>query len=311
MAAGNINERQIDLRSDSTSNFSTLKDYFDSVQILPTQANRNLAVTAGFTTIDVVEVSDAPDGILPLAPGSHASISTTANAGLHGGLVAATKATPLAAAVTVATSGLGHVLNRVEVRDPVTKNPILVPNGADQGALVYGLVHCLDSITAGDALAADASENLSLSLVYTNLSDAVVGISYTGNIEFNFNYAFQRRHQPAVSVGGGASPIQDEIGGVELEEREFEATIAFESAEVLTISTGAGSVAGTSTLTTQPAGEDVALPTDFDTNVNCVAELNGIRLKKGTQVSFLSSDTLTLNLILDIGDVLTLRVPRN
>jgi hypothetical protein len=312
MGAGNINERQIDLRSDASSNYATLKEYFDSVQIVPTDAKYEVTVAAGFAVLDVAnEITDAPDGILPLTTGVKSSISTTGNAGLHGGVIAVEKATPLAQEVTTATNSLGHVLNRVEIRDPASKNPILVPSGADQGALVFGLIHCLDSVAAGDAVAADGSENLSLSLAYVNSSGTITAFSYAGSVEFNLNLAYQRRHQPAVSVAGSGAAPQDEIGGVDIEQRDFTVTAAFASGEVLTISTGAGDGTGTSTLVTQPAGEDIALPSDFDTDVNCVAELNGIRLIKGTNVAYASADTLTVNLDLDIGDVLTIRVPRN
>lgn len=315
MAAGNINERQIDLRSDSTSNYGSLKDYFDSVQINATDAKYQATVSAGFSVLDSSEVSDAPDGILPLTPGVHVSITSTDNLGLHGGVVAAgtilASATPLVADVATATNSLGHVLNRVEVRDPASKNPILVPAGANQGALVYGLIHTFSDSVEGAAIAADGSENLSISMVYTDASGTTTPFTYSGPVEFNLNLAFQKRHMPAVSISGQGAVPQDEIGGVDIEQADFEVTAAFHSAEVLTVSTGAGSVAGASSVTIQPVGEDVALPSDFDTNVNCVAELNGIRLKKGSQISYLSSDTLTINFVMDIDDTLTIRVPRN
>jgi hypothetical protein len=312
MPAGNINERQIDLRSDASSNYATLKDFLDSVQIIPTDARYMASAVAGFSVLDVVnEIPDAPDGILPLTVGGHNSITTTGNIGLRGGIVAVEKASPLAQVVTTATNSLGHILNRVEVRDPSSKNPILVPSGADQGAMIYGLLHCLDSVNAGDAVGADTAENISLSLAYTDASGVITAFSYTGPVEFNLNLAYQRRHEPAVNMAGSGGAPADEIGGVDIEQRDFTVTAGFVSAEVLTISTGAGSIAGTSTLVTQPVGQDVALPSDFDTNVNCVAELNGIRLRKGTNVSYASADTLTINMILDIGDILTIRVPRN
>ena len=316
MAAGNINERQIDLRSDSTSNFATLKDFFDSVHILPSDANRTLTFAAGFATADVAEIANAPDGILPLAPGVHPSVSTMDNAGLHGGIVAATKATPLAQAVTTITSSLGHVLNRVEVRDPVSKNPILVPSGADQGAMVFGLTHCLDSVAAGDTLAADGSENLSISLVYINASGVVTAFSFAGDVEFNLNYAFQRRHEPRVDLGGGGgAPRQDEIGGVDYEHRDFIVTAAFAINEKITVSTGDGdgTPAGAADLVTEPTGGDVTVPALFDTSVHAVAELNGVRLLKGPgkQIQYVDTDTLQINFEMDIDDVLTITVPRN
>jgi len=311
MPAGNISERQIDLRSDSTSNYSTLKDYFDSVQILQTEANKAISVSAGFATIDSVELTNVA-GIVPLASGAISTITSTGNVGLNGGLVA-TKIAALAASTVVSSNVLGVVLNRVEVRDPVSKDPILVPNGASQGAMIYGLLHCLTATNPGDAIGADTEENLSISLAYTNASGVVTLISYTGAIEYNLNLVYQRRHTPRVVMGGGATPRQDEIGGTIIEEGSFTATVAFASGEVLDLTTGGGngSTPGSSTRVIQPTGEDIALPTDFNTNPNCTAELNGIRLVKGTQVSYLSADELTLNITLDVGDTITLRVPKN
>lgn len=319
MTPGNINERQIDLRSDASSNYASLKDYFDSVQINPTDAKYEATLAAGFSVLSIVDIADIAGGILPLDTAAPVtSITTALNAGLKGGIVSAKSALaiaaePLVSSALTSTNSLGHILNRVEVREKASKNPLLVPSGADQGALLYGLIHTFSDTADGGAIGVAASETLSISLVYTNASGVITPFSYAGIVEFNLNLAYQLRHKPAVSLAGAGAIPQDEIGGTELEEAEFTVTADFIAGEVLTLATGAGddTTPGASTVVAQPAGEDVVLPTDFDTNVNCVAELNGLRLKKGVQVAYASTTTLTVNLILDIGDVLTLRVPRN
>jgi len=310
MTVGNISERQIDLRSDSNSGYADLKEFFDSVDVLAENDWKSITVAAGFKALGISELNEK-DGILALASGAITSISTTANAALDGGLMATIVGTlPTAANASVSTDPLGSIINRVEIRDTSSKDPILVPSGTEMGALIFGLVHT-DGV-AGDAFAAD---NLTLSLAFVNSSGAVVVMdSYAGAVEVSAAYGYAKRYSPKVRVASAGPGRQEEIGGIEVAEAQYLVTTEFTVGQVLTLATGAGSGGspGASTDTYQPSDVTaITLPSDFDTNVSCEVELNGIKQVKGTSVSYASGTTLTLDtLVLDIGDVLTVKVPR-
>jgi hypothetical protein len=295
-------ERQIRL-FEGDSVYSTLADYL----------NRKIVRPQPFSNTQSVSPSAA----------SHALIDNTVLTGniaiglgtaqLSGGVLAAELAGAIDTAATTAISSAGSILNLVDIRDASTNNEVTVSvSGTDRK--VWGLIQTANGTSDGTAVGAPASENLQISFVYFDASNALVLTALTGTFDFQVNKIYAARNLPNVIKEGGVveKDVIDLTSKLDTIEAIFTVTTAFAANEVITISTGAGAGSGVST----PSGDYaiLTLPTSsglFASNARVFAFRNGVVAEKGAEVIWDSATTFHFTAALAIGEKFSLIAPKN
>ena len=310
-----INERQVGLKTGG--NFSLLKDYMDKVGV----ARQPFNETQTFTGLSASDGDVIVDTLIPanaqIADNLKMSDGAYNTAAKEGGIVtqAGTETTGFIAAGTfvhdmvTVTDDYGNVLNMVQVRYEASHDPVTDTDGREVMGLLVRPFATADDTALGEA----ASENLEICFVVADGAGAYAKAAggVTGAIEFNINRAFGERFKAKISLDGGNAVDVDVIADLEvIHYTDLLVTTAFAVDEVITIATGAGSVAGVST-----SGGDVtpvtlnATGALFVSDNTCKMTLNGVKGTKeaavagATDFAWVSATTFSNHSILDIGDV--------
>lgn len=233
------------------------------------------------------------------------SSSTTTNGGVMVASVAGSFAT--GSLETVANSQ-GRIMNKVEVRDATTNDPIM--DGADK---VYGLLQSANGTADGASIGASGSENLRLVLFKYDgaSSDALTLATYTGSVEFQINKLYTELTIPNFRFNGGTLDT-DIIAQSTPKQRKFIVTTAYQANEIINLTTGNGSVAGASTV----SGDSITFPSSASAfNANGYIQIfisQGYQSKgSATQddVTWQSATSYSVNRSIDIDEVITVIAP--
>lgn len=233
------------------------------------------------------------------------SSSTTTNGGVMVASVAGSFAT--GSLETVANSQ-GRIMNKVEVRDATTNDPIM--DGADK---VYGLLQSANGTADGASIGASGSENLRLVLFKYDgaSSDALTLVTYTGSVEFQINKLYTELTIPNFRFNGGTLDT-DIIAQSTPKQRKFIVTTAYQANETINLTTGNGSVAGASTV----SGDSITFPSSASAfNANGYIQIfisQGYQSKgSATQddVTWQSATSFSVNRSIDIDEVITVIAP--
>ena len=295
-----LNERQIALRS-RTSSQTTLADYLDTVDV---------GYTA-FSAAKTVTVAAAAQFALISSTQQSGNIALGTSSGFSGSsyFAVALSTAVGTAATTNAVDSNGNYLNRVAIRDSTTHDQIVV-----SGYEVFGLIQAASTATDGQAIAASGSENLQISFAYIDnagtLTLATLNASATTGVNFGMRIATRLRNRLNVqSVGDPSSrPEVAQASSATRNRRRLTVTAAFVANEVITLSTGSGASAGTSTPAGSGDGADTistlgASAATFNTNDNLSLYLNGVLQVKGIDIVYDSTGTLHFTAALYVNDV--------
>ena len=291
-----INARNIHFRKNltagGTGDYSSLQAFVE----------RRLCLPLGFVNNQVVHPNNEQFVLLnSTILGGKLGIGTS-TAAVDGSIaVSSLPGTVGSASVGVSTDMLGDVWNMVEIREATTHDPVFV-----DGWKVYGLLHCANSATDGDSIAAAGAENLQLDFVTDSENGTLKSVAITGDIEFQINKVFAEINLPSSRKINGAA-----LTGIDLVSpkaspvvRYFTVTAPFIANEIITLSTGNGSNTGTAT----PEGNTVSLPdtsAKFIANHDLDIRYNEIQQRKGgtnPPVVWDSPNSFHFTYPLDIGD---------
>jgi len=287
-----INERHViaDRAGDEKGfgNFATLMDFL----------NRRRVQIQNFVDTDIV-VSAAQFVLINSALVSGNLAVGTATEETDGGTMAAelVGAVGTAATTSIADS-IGNVLNLCDIRDATTHDPIL--DGSNRK--VFALFQSANGVADGTAIGAAASENCQISFVIVDATGAFALTSVNGTIELASPKVYAERHLPTIYKEGMwvESEVLDPSAIAPLI-RSYIVTAKYAKDEVITVSTGAGGVSGTST----PSGDTIASlgasAAIFNASTTTHVYLNGARALKGTEVTWLSTTTFSFSVKLDVG----------
>lgn len=301
-----VNETMIKLYKGGT--FSDLREYLDRriVKPIPYTAGQLVSPSgATFALIDDTVLS----GTIAVGTTSTDNAGGVQSAAL-GGLVGT-------AATTNVVDGNGAILNLVDIRTAATNEEV---KDTDERK-IWGLIQNSNTVTDGDAIGGVGSENLQISFVKFDASDALALVSLGGTFEFQVNKLYAARNLPVLMKEGGI--VEKEVLDIAAAlvpsvTRRLVVTTAYAADEVININTGAGSVAGAAT----PSGDTVGFPASaalFNSNGKVFIFRNGKALDKGTipgspvdsdpEAQFSSTTTFKTKDAIDIGEVLVIITP--
>lgn len=310
-----INERQLALRTGG--NYTLLKDFMDGIKVKPMPMNETQVVTGLSADTGVVIPSSLIPANVNIPDNTNISSGALSTAANEGGIVTAegvnfTVAGTFAHDTEILQDAYLNILNAVQVRYAASHDPIYDTDGRE----VFGLIQRLATLADDSAVAANPNENLQISFVVNDGTGTLAAPAggVTGDIEFNFNRAFARRHEATVALEGGNNVDLDII--VDLTEPRYSTytvTSAFASGETLTLSTGAGSVAGASTRGGDTSA--ISLNADaatFNADNTAMVLLNGVEGIKGTVASgddfeWVSTDEIKILTAMDVDDILIVK----
>lgn len=286
-----INKRQVRFGG----NFDTLYEFSKKrwVKALPFVETQTLTCAAEeFKLID--------SGILA----GNISVGTTSL--FSGGVVAAALVGAVGtSANTNIADALGNMANIVSIRDASTNDSILVSDRE-----VFGLIQCASDAVDGDAIGAESSENLQISFVYIDASNALVVTPITGTIEFSVNKMITEENLPTYEVSN--SNVRPDIIGNPVatlqKVAKYIVTTAFEVNEVIDFSDGTGAVAGITTVNGDYAATDLDESANaFRDNNQIEVLLNGVEQFKSVDIVWDSATTGHFAIPLDITDIFTIK----
>jgi hypothetical protein len=306
-----INARQVNiLRPNTSGTHTTLDQYLGRKRILPLPWNEVQVVSVSGVQFKVIDsTTHLPSGLLAVLKASPPTTLVT-NAGICAAELVGAIGT---AATTNYTDNHGNILNLVPIRNAASHDEITVDVSGTLRT-VYALVQCANGVAEGAAIGASASENTQLSFVYVAANGTLTLTAVTASVEFCVNKVFIEAQQPDVLMQGQRSEeILVEPSAVTVSPicAKLVVTTAFANGEVLTIATGSGST-GRSTFTVIPTGSTVTIGVDaaaFLAETQHRVRLNGVQLIRAVEVEWESATTLSVNQIMDIGDVLEIEIP--
>ena len=203
----------------------------------------------------------------------------------------------------------GNIWNLVDLRIAATHD--LVKSGEQQ---VYGLLHCSNTATDGDAITPTPSENVQMDFVVRDGDDTLSSVIMTGTYEFTVNKVYVPLTEPTeVFFGSNGVPRGVDLAAPSksVVERVLTVTTGFALNEVITISTGSGATSGAST----PEGNTVSLPASssaFIADHSIEIKLNNITFRRtGATPDVIWDSTNSFhfnNLQLDPNDVMIVKV---
>ena len=292
-----VNERQVELRLGS--NVTYLNEQLDKVTVKRIPFNEAQSLTLAGVTSSLVTAATTVSGNIY-------TDGTDSGSG-QGDIVAAVSAgftagTTTASATDTSTDGVGSLINRIEIRDALTHDPIT----SSDGRVVFGLLQAATGTSDHAAVVTTAtSENLQISFVYYNSSSTLTLESVTATIEFNINKEYKKRYEPLVLMDGSLQDIDIIEDITSLSVSTFAVTTGTTAgASVLTLATGALTNGGASTR----SGDTITMATISIFNKNSFVILdNGVEMLKGTDVTFSSAGNIQITRQLDIGDSFTVK----
>lgn len=286
---GLINALHVFFADSLSTSYNTILDWFlgKDVYVMPFN-EADISVNGQFKLLDSTNFSGT------IALGTNSATS----GGWHAAALAGAVGT---AATTSIADADGHVTNLVEVRNASTHDPILDANGR----AVHGLLQAASTVTDGDAVGAASAENIQVSFVIVAEDGTLTLTSVTATVELALPKLITRLLRPAYSKAG-LIPRADVLASTALLVRKYVVTTAFAADEVMTISTGAGSIAGAAT----PSGDSISsIGVDSATFIAASTSrvrINGIQLDK-TDV-WESATSIQLPVALSVGDRVEIEV---
>lgn len=224
----------------------------------------------------------------------------------NGGIVAAVISGAFSTGSTeTVTNTQGLIINKVEVRDSATNDPITDTDGRR----IYGLIQAASGTGDGDAIAASGSENTRLTLIKYDSTDTIVTVTYTGSIEFRINKIYSELFVPALRLNGGSIDMDIIQQHAQLI-RKLLVTSTFVPNEVINLTTGVGSGSGAAT----GSGAAITLPTSgsaFNTEGKLTIYRNGVLQDKGTgnDVIWDSTNSLHFTDTIEAGEIIHIYAP--
>lgn len=289
-----VSERQV--KTDYTGgNFPTLKDFLDQKKVrkMPWATARQVAVSsANFVLINSSMIS----GVI-----AKGSTTTQVNGSVIAGALSGAVGTA-SASVTVADAQ-GRIANLVQVRKATSNDPLLDSNGR----VVYALVQCASTVTDGDSIGGSGSENLQLSFVVYDSSQALALTTINETIQFGIKKVYAARNEGAFVDEDPITP-ETEIEAASVSTtliRTYKVTTAFVANEVITVSTGAGATAGVTTVIGDTVSSLGASAAAMASNQKLQLERNGVPQDKsvsGGEVVWDSATTFHFTEALDVGE---------
>ena len=215
-------------------------------------------------------------------------------------------------AVTYVTDALGNILNKVQIRDSVTGNPI---EDTDE-KIVFGLIQCDNGAVDGSAVGASGSENLQISFVKEDVANNLVLVAINKTIEFNIATVMANRFRPTLmKENGEIGADTKDLSSVNTNERVY--IIQTANAPIgmqINLATDGLTGQGAATVdTTDP--RSVSLGALFATNSKIQFYRNGQKIAKSDvtgsgDIGYVSSTTIQVNVKLAIGEELSVVVPQ-
>lgn len=209
------------------------------------------------------------------------------------------------AATTNISDSDNRLTNEVEIRYSGTHDPVL--DGSNRK--IYGLLQADSTVTDGDTVGAAAAENLQVSF-FVYASDGTVTLtSISGDlIEIALPKLRRRMNLPNYRKAGTA-PVADVIAtsAATILVRKYVVTSPFAENEIMTISTGTGSISGAATPSNNviaSIGDDAG---DFIGENSTRVRINGQQLTKTTDL-YESSTSIKHPVALDIGDFIEVEI---
>lgn len=306
-----INARQVNLlRPNTAGTWTTLDAYMARKQVIPMPWSEVQAVSVSAAQFKLINsTTHLPAGLIGVLKASPPTTLVT-----NGAVVAAELVGAIGnAATTSYTDSLGNILNLVPIRDAATHDEVIV-SVSSVDRTVFALVQCANGVAEGAAIGASASENLQLSFVYLAANGALTLTAITADIEFCVNKVYLESQKPDVMMlAGRHEELLVEAVAIATAPLmvKMVVTTAFANGEVITIASGDGST-GVSTATFYPSGSTITIGASanaFRDNNLYRVRLNGVQLTRGVEVEWESSTTLSVNQVMDIGDVLEIECP--
>lgn len=287
-----INKKQVGFGG----NYATLYDL----------AKKVIVKSVPFTTTQAVDAAGVQFALIDSSMIA-GTIAVGATSVTSGGVTAVALAGAVGEAATTAlVDALGNVANIVSLRDAVTKDVIKV--GAKE---VFGLVQTSNTTVDGAAIGAALSENLQISFV-TISADGTFGLVTVTNdeaIEFSLRKTYLNENLPVFEVEApGVGP--DVVAPISATQKtaQYEVTTAFTAGEIITLTTGAGAVAGVAT----PTGDNATIALGasgaiFAADNQVVVLENGVEQIKQVEFVWDSATSGHFAIALDAGDIFTVK----
>lgn len=278
----------------SGTQYATVDAYLSGVNYYPQPfgTNRTVVVSAA----NVVAISST------LIPGNVAIAGTSTQN--NGGIcVAQNAAATITGAVTNFTDANGYVVNLCEIRDSITNDPVL---DSSTGKRVWGLLQVKSGVTDGTAIGASGSENIMMSFVIFDNTDALTLVTVTGTFEFTYTKRYSKRFIPDKTIIGKSSEV-DVIQPYTPVIEKITVTTAYAANEVITLSSGSGGSGGAGTV----SGTVPTLPSSsgsFNTTTTVQVFRNGIRQEKGVEVIWDSTGSLHFTEAIAVAETIEIQV---
>lgn len=275
--------------------YSTLQQYLDRKIVRAITFNSARAVTfsgTNFVKIDSTIVSG------DLAVGSSSTC-------VSGGIVVASVAGSFATgSLEIVTNADGTIMNKVAIRDSVTNQEIRDTDNRT----IWGLLQSANGVADGTAISGSGSENLRLVLFKYNATDTLALVTYTGTVEFEINKLYSLLSMPNYTFEG-KSVDTDIVAQATPKTRKYIVTTAYQANEIINTTTGAGSIAGASTV----SGDTITLPSSanaFNTNSAYRVFISQGYQSKGSaiqdDVTWQSATSFSANRAIDINEVIVI-----
>ena len=286
---GLVNALHVYFSGSLGTSYDTVLDWFLGREVHEMPFNEaDLTVNGQYLLLDATNFS-----------GTIALGTTTA---ANGGWAAAALPGAVGTASTTSISDTwGYITNLCQVRSASSHDPILDASGRE----VQALLQAASTASDGAAVGAVASENIQVSFVVIAADGTFALTSVTATIELSLPKVYRRLFRPSY-VKAGTAPRTDVLAASSLLVRKYVVTTAFATDEIMTISTGAGGVAGAST----PTGDTISsigvdAATFIAANTSRV-RINGIQLDK-TNV-WGSATSIRIPVALSVGDNVEIEV---
>ncbi|BBI90641.1 hypothetical protein HYO65_gp249 [Tenacibaculum phage PTm1] len=318
-----INSRAVALnRADATSLYVSLFDKMRAGQVYnvpKVSANTVTPVNVDHMTLTTAQL---PGGVIGVYGGSSATLP--ANNSIVMSKLAGAVGT---GATTIVTDNFGNILNLVPITDATTNDDIIVPSNYATTALrerkVYGLLQTASTVTDGTAVHATVA-NCQISFVVFDATNTLQLVTLNQAIEFGTTQFRDGLHVPAI-VRHGSDQLDDALSGGNIEyiERTFTVTAQVAVGEQLNVNTGATNGNGTVTTNTVVDGGVTVTNVNIQTSsANFISSPsleiwdNGVPMVKGasplsspTEVAWVSATDISFYRVLDVGDIITLKIP--
>lgn len=279
---------------DTDTNFTKLSDFLNKglVKAKPYTSATVTVSGASFKLIDSTFVSGT------IAKGTsttqrNGSVFTVALAGAVG----------TASSTAIALDTDNWALNIGGVFDSATQDPIF-----SGGRIVSALWQTGTGVADGATIGASGSENIQVSFVTRDNLGVYNLVSVTGTFNLEVPVIRANRTSGIIERVPTSNTIEQVPQASQPLERTYIVTTAFTSSEVITVSTGAGGVAGVSTATGDTISSLGASSGVFNANTKLSFIRNGVELKKGTSVSWVSATTFSITSTLLIDEMLVIRL---